>query len=69
MAAVNSVSLAVKAFVGAAKRTLVVYKFRHKQTDLPIGFEPVRWINVLKSHQQVVASCGSQLPEKGPCLQ
>ncbi len=42
MAAVNSVSLSVKAFVGATKRTLVVYKFRHSQTDRPIGFEPVR---------------------------
>ena len=42
MTAVNSVSLAVKAFDGAAKRTLVVYKFRHKRTDRPIGFEPVR---------------------------
>ena len=42
VAAVDSVSLTVKAFVGATKRTLVVYKFRHSQTDLPIGFEPVR---------------------------
>jgi len=42
MAAVNSVSLPVKAFDGAAKRTLVVHKFRHSPTDLPIGFEPVR---------------------------
>ena len=41
VAAVNTVSLSVKAFVGATKRTLVVYKFRHSQTDLPIGFEPV----------------------------
>ncbi len=42
MATVNSVSLSVKAFNGTAKRTLVVYKFRHSQTDRPIGFEPVR---------------------------
>ena len=42
VAAVNTVSLSVKAFVGATKRTLVVYKFRHSQTDRPIGFEPVR---------------------------
>ena len=46
MAAVNSVSLTIKAFVGAAKRTLVVYKFRHKQTDLPIGFEPVSYTHL-----------------------
>ena len=44
MAAMNSVSLSVKAFNGATKRTLVVYKFRHSQTDQPIGFEPVRCI-------------------------
>lgn len=42
MTAVNSVSLTIKAFVSAAERTLVVYKFRHSQTDLPIGFESVR---------------------------
>lgn len=42
MTAVNTVSLTVKAFMGSTKRTLVVYKFRHSQTDLPIGFEPVR---------------------------
>ena len=42
VAAVNTISLSVKAFDGATKRTLVVYKFRHSQTDLPIGFEPVR---------------------------
>jgi hypothetical protein len=50
MAAVNSVSLSVKAFDGAAKRTLVVYKFRHSQTDLPIGFER----NGIKSRAQVL---------------
>ena len=42
VAAVNPVSLTVKAFVGPAERTFVVYKFRHSLTDLPIGFEPVR---------------------------
>ena len=42
VAAVNSVSLTIKAFVSPAERTLVVYKFRHSLTDLPIGFEPVR---------------------------
>ena len=46
MAAVNSVSLSVKAFVGATKRTLVVYKFRHSPTDLPIGFEPVSYTHL-----------------------
>ena len=69
MAAVNSVSLSVKAFDGAAKRTLVVYKFRHSQTDLPIGFEPVRRKINLEDRRQVVASCESQLPEIGLCLQ
>ena len=68
MAAVNSVSLSVKAFDGAAKRTLVVYKFRHSQTDLPIGFEPVRREINLEDRRQVVASCESQLPEMGLCL-
>lgn len=69
MAAVNSVSLTVKAFDGAAKRTLVVYKFRHSPTDLPIGFEPVRREINLRDRQQAVASCESQLPGKGLCLQ
>ena len=69
VAAVNSVSLTVKAFDGAAKRTLVVYKFRHSPTDLPIGFESVRPEINLKDRQQAVASCESQLPGKGLCLQ
>ena len=69
VATVNSVSLSVKAFDGATKRTLVVYKFRHSPTDLPIGFEPVRREINLRDHRQAVASCESQLPEKGLCLQ
>ena len=44
MAAVNTVSLTVKAFMCSTQHTLVVYKFRHSQTDQPIGFEPVRCI-------------------------
>ena len=39
MAAVNSVSLSVKAFDGAAKRTLVVYKFRHASSTLELHFK------------------------------
>jgi hypothetical protein len=58
--AVDSVSLTVKAFVGATKRTLVVYKFRHSQTDRPIGFEPVRWISKFKDRQQAGVSCESR---------
>ena len=69
MAAVNSVSLTVKAFDGATKRTLVVYKFRHSPTDLPIGFEPVRREINLKLHQREVASCESLSPAKGLSLQ
>ena len=68
VAAVNSVSLTVKAFMGTTKRTLVVYKFRHSQPDLPIGFEPVRREIELRGHQQVVESCESRLPAKGPSL-
>ena len=69
MAAVNSVSLTVKAFDGAAKRTLVVYKFRHSPTDLPIGFESVRPEINLRDRRQAVASCESLSPAKGPSLQ
>ena len=68
MAAVDSVSLSVKAFNGAAKRTLVVYKFRHSPTDLPIGFEPVRREINLRSRQQAVSSCESLSPVQGPSL-
>ena len=69
MAAVNSVSLTVKAFDGAAKRTLVVHKFRHSPTDLPIGFESVRREINLRDRRQAVASCESLSPAKGPSLQ
>ena len=69
VAAVNSVSLSVKAFNGTAKRALVVYKFRHSPTDLPIGFEPVRPEINLRGRRQAVASCESLSPAKGPSLQ
>ena len=68
VAAVNSVSLTVKAFVSPAKRTLVVYRFRHGHTDRPIGFEPVRQKTGLKDRPQAVLSCGSQSPVQGLSL-
>jgi hypothetical protein len=39
VAAVNTVSLTVKAFVSATKRTLVVYKFRHAPSTLELHFK------------------------------
>ena len=54
MATVNSVSLSVKAFNGTAKGALVVYKFRHSPTDLPIGFESVRREINLRDRRQAV---------------
>ena len=68
VAAVDSVSLTVKAFVSPAKRTLVVYRFRHGQTDRPIGFEPVRQLTGLKDRPQAVLSCGSLTPVQGLSL-
>ena len=44
--AVDSVSLTVKAFVGATKRTLVVYKFRHSQTDRPVRVRVMKGVSV-----------------------
>ena len=68
VAAVNSVSLSVKAFNGTAKGALVVYKFRHSPTDLPIGFESVRREINLRDRLQAVSSYESLSPEIGLCL-